>query len=330
MNQDVERDIERLRQAIMNMRNGGEGTVLLVEGGAGLGVDQFKRKLRSSTYASLGLSKWAFVTGTGDPFNIYTDTAGLPVWKEIFENLREIKGYRLGDRDLLAQFKEYVAMRREDLEPYLGLIKETLNFGIKIDKKRLEALTKQDKTGTKKTVYTIDLLSLFLEFLAGSMPIVVMVYSCQYLKAEDWHMTRRLASLIKHGVLTNVTLILSSEPVDNQCYTPLFGDKNFVNEYKALKELIKKNEKQNMIVTPKVWTLPNTREFVENWIGLTLGYKGQKLEVCDLIVNCVHERAGGRPGFCEMFLTSLNEQDVFKKDKKSNDEINFRVTFKEP
>lgn len=87
---------------------------------------------------------------------------------------------------------------------------------------------------------------------------------------------------------------MSSEPVDNQCYTPLFGDPQFATQYAMLKKnLIEKD----MIVKPKVWNLKNTRDYVEQWIGATIGMKGQKLTVCDLIVNCVHERAGGRPDF---------------------------------
>lgn len=52
------------------------------------------------------------------------------------------------------------------------------------------------KIQQKKCIYTIDLLVLFLEFLAGEKPIVVMIGDCQYLKDWDWNMTRRLASLV--------------------------------------------------------------------------------------------------------------------------------------
>ena len=61
----VEDDIERVKKRIMNMRKNREGTVLLVEGGAGLAVDQFKRRLKSSTIGTLGLTKWSFISGRG-------------------------------------------------------------------------------------------------------------------------------------------------------------------------------------------------------------------------------------------------------------------------
>ena len=80
----------------MEMRgNNTEGTVVLVEGGAGLWCEPFVKRLSAEVLASLGVTPWIFTDGIADPFNSYQKANYCPVWAEVFENIREAKGYQV-------------------------------------------------------------------------------------------------------------------------------------------------------------------------------------------------------------------------------------------
>jgi len=323
-----EKDIRRVKKRIMEMKHDGEGCVVMVEGGAGFGVDQFKRKLKEEIRVGIKESvessgplgtdgdKWTFISGSGDPFNRYPEASSTPVWEQVFEDLRDKKGYQMADRTLLGKFSEYVDMRRPDLADFKCLVTNTLHFPMSRDERAFKGVSEQ-----REMTAGLDLLCLFLEMIAYTQPIVVMIYNIQCLQGWDWHLVRRLASLIRKHIISRVTLIVSCVPVDNPCYTPLYPDPNFVPEYKDFKNCL---IDQDMIIQPKVWSLDNTREYIRNWITFTMGAcRGEQLDVCDLIVNSVHERCGGRPGFCELFLNNLHEEDLFVQDRFSK-----RVKFK--
>jgi len=254
------------------------------------------------------VTKWIFTDGFGDPFNSYIRRGFCPVWSEVFENIREAKGYQRQDQDLFRKFKEYVVMRRPDLKEYTCLVSETLKYKLQRDNNLFKHMSEEDET-----IAGLDLLCLFLEMIAHEQGIVVQIYRAHHLRSWDWHLLRRLACLIRNKIINNVSLIISSHPVDNHCYTPLFPDPGFVKQYKQLKKML--NPK--LIISPKIWEINNTRDYIADWVTNKMGFLGDdKLEVCDLVVNTVHERCGGRPGFCEKFLNMLKDECLEKVDNK--------------
>jgi len=302
-------DLNLCKNHLMLMRSGEQqGTVVFVEGGEGLWTEPFVKRLSAELRGGLGETKWIFTDGFGDPFNSYIRKGYCPVWSEVFENIREAKGYQRQDQDLFRKFKEYVAMRRPDLKRYTSLVSETLKYRIQRDNSLFKDMSEEDET-----IAALDLICLFLEMIAHEQGIVVQIYRAHHLRSWDWHLLRRLACLIRSKIINNISLIISSHPVDNHCYTPLFPEPGFVRQYKQLKKML--NPK--LIISPKHWIINNTSDYIAEWVSNKMGFKnGPKLEVCDLVVNTVHERCGGRPGFCEKFLNMLKDDCLEKVDNK--------------
>jgi len=94
-------DLKKCKDALMQMRSEQkQGTVVFVEGGAGLWCEPFVKRLYAEVRGGLGVTQWIFSDGFGDPFNAYDTPCDCPVWAEVFENIREAKGYQRQDQDM--------------------------------------------------------------------------------------------------------------------------------------------------------------------------------------------------------------------------------------
>ncbi|ETO13608.1 hypothetical protein RFI_23762 [Reticulomyxa filosa] len=154
---------------------------------------------------------------------------------------------------------------------------------------------KDTKVKIKLALY--DLVLCLLEWATPRYrPIVIVIDQFQWLREDDWDLTRRMCSHIREGVLQQVSVFISSQPMDNARYRPHFIPNHLVEEYQKLRLDYAKDNK----LIPHAWGEQKTKAFIKTQFGSIR-------DVSPALVELVHRQCGGRPGFSKSFVELLKD-----------------------
>ena len=272
------------------------GRVILVEGEIGIGKSSLlgQIQVRNSTYL------W-FLWGKANEFH---ECLGMDyiVWKQIL--LGFSSRYSLITQKNRFLFKNYVKQRRPDLIKWLFLINDLIDLG---NYKLLEdeflsctySADNKEKYDSIKNYeldkYRHDIVFILLEWTARIKPIAIIIDELQYLTKKDWQITRRLCFLVKQKILKNIILFLGSTPIDNQRYRPLFSSQKLINKFSEIRQ-----KYSHKTITPCAWGYNKTKFFIKKYFDIG--------DCSERVVMTVHSQCGGRPGFCEQFLSELTAE----------------------
>ena len=140
--------------------------------------------------------------------------------------------------------------------------------------------------------YRHDIIFILLEWTARIKPISIIIDELQYLTKKDWQITRRLCCLVKNKILKNILIFLGSTPIDNQRYRALFKSQKFIDKFSEIRESY-----SHKTISPSAWGYNKTKFFIQKYFDIG--------DCSERIVTTVHSQCGGRPGFCEHFLSEL-------------------------
>ena len=270
-----------------------KGRVVMVQGEVGIG----KTSLLSQIQVRLASSIW-FLWGKANEFHECTNVDYI-VWKQIL--LGFTSRYSLIITKNRYLFANYITERRPDLSEWLFLINDLIDLGnyklledeflgVEYSEDNLNKVKKTKEWQLDK--YRHDLVFSLLEWTARMKPIAIIIDELQYLTTKDWQITRRLCCLVKNEIIRNVIVLLGCTPIDNQRYKPLFKPAKLINKFTEIR-----TKYTHKIICPSPWGYNKTKFYVTKYFDIG--------DCSDRVVMTVHSQCGGRPGFCEHFLSTL-------------------------
>eukprot|EP01084_Bolivina_argentea_P180760 312289_1 len=275
--------------SVFKHKKDSESRVILIEGEVGIGKSSLlgQIQVRNSTFL------W-FLWGKANEFNECNTTIAdqYIVWKQIL--LGFTSRFSLITPRNRYLFCLYLEERRSDLVDYLFLLAD---FGIDLGSESLLVGTPYHRRKTSCSKYALnkyrhDMIFCLLEWAARVKPIAIIIDEMQYLTRKDWQCTRRLAALCSKQIVRNIALFLGSTPIDNQRYRPLFRKQVFINKFTEIRRCF-----THRVISPSPWGLNKTQFFIKKYFDIA--------HVSQRLVSTVHSQCGGRPGFCEHFLSEL-------------------------
>ncbi|ETO28413.1 hypothetical protein RFI_08721 [Reticulomyxa filosa] len=159
----------------------------------------------------------------------------------------------------------------------------------------LKSRLAEAKLKTRFALY--DLVLCLLEWAAPRYrPIVIAVDQFQWLREDDWDLTRRLCGHVREGILQQVSVFISSQPMDNARYKPHFISDHLVEEYQKLRSDYAKENK----LVPHSWGEQKTKAFIKTQFDSVR-------DVSSSLVELVHGQCGGYIRIIPIFFFFLKK-----------------------
>jgi len=171
-------------------------------------------------------------------------------------------------------------------------------------KRKEQELRKMAQTEFDKKIgnYIYDVVLCLLEW-GGSKAnnIAIVIHGLQWLRGNDWSLTRRFVFMLNKGLLRHCALFTSSTPMNIKRYTPHYIPRYYVEQYTEMQSL-----PNSVRIVPKPWGIQKTKMYIKTYFKQKGA--GASIHVSDVspkLVEIVHSQSGGRPGYCKEFLDLL-------------------------
>jgi class 3 adenylate cyclase/predicted ATPase len=279
-------ETEQIADILSGLRLG-EGGVLIVEGGAGMG----KTRLLKEVEMQAKIQGVPCLKGSGRGTDKQTQFLG---WHEIFEQFFQLDR-RTGPRERLAKVKAVL----EDLAPgtvkQLPLLRDWLNLG--------EPGTSQEMSAFDPDTHDYSMLQLLASLIRAwleNRPLAILMDTSQYLDEWSWKLVSSLAETLGESPRP-LMLALAARPMDRES-----------NQSRVFERL------KAMTVARVCQLAPLTRDEITAMIADRLQLAADRVPV--RLAQFIFQRSEGTPFVAEELLRAMRDQGMIEvwKDAKSN------------